>query len=100
MFTAYRWDFDNDGFADVYFDGSGSLGEIASYEWYEGATHVASSMTPNPVPLAIGEHTITLNISDGVEGDTDDVVVKVKEKKGGGGGGGNKCNNPNKPGCT
>gem|GEM_PF-2609465 len=51
--------------------------DIASYEWKEGSTVLGSGETLN-VLLAVGEHTITLTVTDSQgAADTDTVVVTV-----------------------
>lgn len=74
-------DDDGSGAETVTLDGTGSGdpdGTIASYEWTEGGAVLATGSRPN-VTLAVGTHTITLNVTDD-EGawDTDDVVVTVQ----------------------
>ena len=73
-------DLDGDGVELVSLDGSASHddnGTIVAYEWREGATVIGSSVTLT-VPLAIGTHTLTLEVTDN-DGRTatDTVVVKV-----------------------
>lgn len=64
----------------VTLNGSGSSdqdGTIASYQWLEGATQIASGVTPDVV-LAPGTHTITLVVTDNAgDTDQDQVVVTV-----------------------
>ena len=73
-------DSDRDGIEQVTLDGSGSSdrdGTIATYDWREDGASIATGATPT-VPLAIGTHTLTLEITDdGGETDTDTVVVTV-----------------------
>lgn len=92
-------DDDGDGVADVPLDGSGSFGQITSYEWSNGVV-LATSETET-VSLPVGDHTITLTVSDGIDLSTDEVFVKVKAAKGGGGGGpsGDKCFRNKEPLC-
>jgi len=69
-----------DGNEVVTLDGTGSSdsdGTISSYVWKEGATQLATGSGPN-VTLAVGEHTITLTVTDDDSAtDTDDVVITV-----------------------
>ena len=64
----------------VTLDGSASSdrdGSIATYEWREGDTSIGSGVAP-VVSLAVGTHTLTLEvIDDGGETATDTVVVTV-----------------------
>jgi subtilisin family serine protease/subtilase family serine protease len=73
-------DQDRDGAEQVTLDGSGSSdrdGSIATYEWREGDTSIGSGVAP-VVSLAIGTHTLTLEVTDdGGESATDTVVVTV-----------------------
>ena len=76
---------DNDGTGSetVTLDGSGSSdsdGTIASYVWKEGASQIATGVGPQ-VSLAVGVHTITLEVTDD-DGAThsDTVQVTVNEK--------------------
>jgi len=74
-------DTDDNGQEEVTLDGSGSYdsdGEIVSWMWSEGETEIAEGETPT-VSLSIGNHTITLAVTDneGAAG-TDDVVVEVR----------------------
>ncbi|MCH8991640.1 MAG: hypothetical protein IIA44_07835, partial [Acidobacteria bacterium] len=73
-------DADADGAEAVSLDGSLSSdpdGTIASYDWSEGGTTIATGATPT-VSLGVGVHTITLTVTDN-DGDsgTDTVVVTV-----------------------
>ena len=73
-------DSDANGTEDVILDGSDSFdsdGSIVSYEWYEGITLLATSVSPT-IAFALGSHTITLVIIDN-EGATasDSVVINV-----------------------
>lgn len=59
-------DQDNDGFAAVSLDGSGSSdpdGTIVSYEWFEGVVPVATGESPL-TSLPLGQHVLTLRVSD------------------------------------
>jgi thermitase len=73
-------DANHDGVAPVTLDGSGSSdrdGSIVTYEWREGSTPLATGATPG-VSLAIGAHTLTLEVTDdGGSTATDTVVVTV-----------------------
>ncbi len=89
-------DDDGDGVADVPLDGSGSTGPIISYEWSNGAV-LATSETAT-VSLPVGDHTITLTVSDLDDLSTDAVFVKVKAAKGGGPSG-DKCFKNKEPLC-
>ena len=59
-------DSDGDGIENVILDGSSSSdsdGSIVSYEWYEGATLLATGVSPT-LPFALGNHTVTLTVTD------------------------------------
>lgn len=59
-------DADGDGSEIVTLNGSGSFdsdGSIASYEWYEGATLLATGVSPIVV-FSLGAHTVTLVVTD------------------------------------
>ncbi|MGA2092327.1 MAG: right-handed parallel beta-helix repeat-containing protein, partial [Sedimentisphaerales bacterium] len=70
------------GTALVTLDGSHSSspdGSIVSYVWTERGGQIAAVATPT-VPLSIGQHTITLQVTDGSGlTDTDTVVITVEE---------------------
>ncbi len=73
-------DSDANGSESVVLDGSGSSdldGSIVSYEWYEGATLLATGAS-STVTLALGSHTVTLTVTDN-EGATasDSVLINV-----------------------
>ncbi|NLF29695.1 MAG: hypothetical protein GX591_02265 [Planctomycetes bacterium] len=70
-------DADGDGFEDVQLDGTGSTdlqGPIAAYDWTEGGSPLAAGATPT-VHLAVGEHTLTLTVTDADDATDDDTVV-------------------------
>lgn len=69
-----------DGVENVTLDGSASSdsdGSIASYEWYKGATLLATGVSPT-LPFTLGSHTVTLTVTDN-EGATasDSVQINV-----------------------
>jgi len=73
-------DTNNDGTELVTLDGSGSSdpdGTITGYEWREDGEVIATGANPQ-VTLGVGEHTITLVVTDD-DGlvDTDEVVVTI-----------------------
>jgi PKD repeat protein/peptidoglycan/xylan/chitin deacetylase (PgdA/CDA1 family) len=78
-------DSDWDGSESVTLDGSGSTdadGTIVSYVWREGGVTVASGVSPT-VPLGVGVHTLTLEVTDdGGRTATDTVVITVMEGDG------------------
>jgi len=81
-------DTDDSGAEPVTLDGSGSSdsdGTISGYVWEEDATQIATGIQPN-VTLAVGEHTLTLTVTDD-DGATDDdtVIVTVDPPSTGGG---------------
>ena len=52
-------DADQSGSETVTLDGTGSAWSTATWDWYEGATHLGSGATLD-VSLPIGVHTVTL----------------------------------------
>ncbi len=70
-----------DGSESVTLDGSGSSdsdGTITSYVWREGATQIATGVGPT-ASLAVGVHTVTLEVTDnGGATATDTVVITVE----------------------
>ena len=71
-------DFDGDGVENVTLDGSGSSdsdGSIVSYEWYAGATLLATGVSPT-LSFALGSHTLTLTVTDN-EGATGSDSVQI-----------------------
>jgi hypothetical protein len=67
--------------ASVLLNGSGSLdpdpGDSLSYKWTEGAAEIAEGVSPT-VPLSVGEHILTLTVTDSQDAtSTDEVVVHV-----------------------
>jgi len=71
-------DADGDGSESVTLDGSASTdsdGTITGYVWKEGATQIATGVSPT-VSLAVGAHTITLTVTDN-DGATDTATVNV-----------------------
>ncbi len=84
-------DQDNNGSEPVTLDGSASFhegeGSILLYSWSEGATSLGNFSDPTTVvTLAVGQHTITLDVTDnnGFHG-TDTVVINVVPPTSGGG---------------
>ena len=73
-------DSNGDGVELIALDGSGSTdpdGAIASYEWREAGTVIATGATP-AVWFAVGAHTLTLGVKDaGGLSSTDTVVITV-----------------------
>jgi len=72
-------DTDDSGYEDVNLDGSGSSDDygIVSYVWKEGTTVLAGGET-NTVTLAVGSHSITLEVTDGNDqSDTDTISIIV-----------------------
>ena len=76
-------DNDDDGSETVTLDGSGSSdsdGSITSWVWTEGTSQLATGETAQ-VSLAVGQHTITLTVTDDDSATDDDTtVVTVNEK--------------------
>ena len=74
-------DTDDGGDENVTLDGSGSSdsdGTIVSYSWTEGVTEIATGVNPT-VAFAVGEHTVTLTVTDDDGAtDTDAVVITVE----------------------
>ena len=72
-----------DGSEAVVLNGSASSdpdGTIVSYVWRKGATVIALGVTPAPVSLPVGVHTITLQVTDdrGVSAsDTVDIAINA-----------------------
>lgn len=74
-------DGDASGSESVVLDGSGSGDDrgIASYEWYEGASLLATGVSPT-VDLPVGTHAITLVVVDsGGNSAQDSVTIEVEE---------------------
>ncbi|MCC6790708.1 MAG: peptidoglycan DD-metalloendopeptidase family protein [Thermomicrobiales bacterium] len=72
-------DTDRNGSQAVTLNGSGSRdsdGSIASYIWLEGATQIATGVTPT-VTLNAGSHTVTLRVTDDDGATATDTVVIV-----------------------
>jgi len=73
-------DADGNGSEQVTLNGSGSSdpgGAIQSYVWREGGAQIATGMNPTVTP-AVGQHTITLTVTDnGGLTDTDTVTIAV-----------------------
>ena len=67
----------------VELDGSGSHdpdpNDSITYEWTEGESHLASGVSPS-VDLGIGEHPITLTVSDGDITSSNDVIIMITEQ--------------------
>jgi hypothetical protein len=74
-------DADASGTESVTLDGSGSSDDrgISGYEWYAGASLIATGVSPT-VEVPVGVHTITLVVIDSI-GQTaqDEVVITVEE---------------------
>ncbi|MGD8913925.1 MAG: autotransporter domain-containing protein [Candidatus Thiodiazotropha sp.] len=69
-------DSDNSETEDVALDGTGSMdsdGRIVSYVWFEGGTQIATGATPT-VSLSVGEHTLTLRVTDNTDLFSEDQV--------------------------
>ena len=73
-------DDDGDGFASVTLDGSGSSdpdGTVDSYQWSEAGSPIATGVNPT-ISLAVGNHTLTLTVTDDtLMTDSDDVVITI-----------------------
>ena len=74
-------DTDNDGFESVTLDGSASSdpdGMMASYEWREDKTLIATGESPL-IDFSVGVHTVSLTVidSDGAKND-DEVIITVE----------------------
>jgi len=75
-------DTNNDGTENVTLNGSGSSdhdGTIASYTWKEAGATIAVGATPS-VWLAVGTHTITLEVTDDGGATASDTVVITVER--------------------
>ncbi len=71
-------DADDSGSESIALDGSGSYdpgGAIADFSWQEAGTQIATGESPT-VDLGVGEHTITLIVTDD-EGNTDSDTVVI-----------------------
>lgn len=78
-------DSDGNGSETVALNGSGSSdpdGTISSYVWKEGATQIATGVTPS-VSLAVGTHTLTLTVTDNAGATASDTVVVTVNAAGG-----------------
>lgn len=78
-------DSDGSGGESVLLDGSGSTdsdGSIAMYTWREGATVLAESpLSIASIPLNVGQHTLTLTVTDDDNATAvDTVVVEVNQR--------------------
>jgi hypothetical protein len=51
-------------------------GDPLTYAWFEGAVQIASGAVANAT-LPVGEHTITLTVSDGLASDSDTITLRV-----------------------
>ena len=75
-------DIDSDGFVTVELNSAGSVdpdGRITAFVWTKGDSQIATGANPS-VELAVGEHTITLTVTDNDGAtDTDDVTITVHE---------------------
>ena len=73
----------NDEVADIKLDGSKSSdkdGDSLTYKWKnESNVTIGNGATPN-VKLPLGNHKITLNVSDGKLSSTDTVIIKVEKQ--------------------
>jgi uncharacterized repeat protein (TIGR01451 family) len=77
-------DSDGNGSETVTLNGSASAdgdGSIASYEWREGATLIASGVNP-PATLALGAHTIQLTVTDDAGATAVDSVIVTIDSAG------------------
>jgi len=78
-------DTDDDSYETVTLDGSASSdpdGDIASWVWKEGTTQIATGQTTEVV-LGVGEHEITLIVTDNEEAtDSDTVIMTVTAASG------------------
>ena len=74
-------DGDNSGAEMVTLDGSASSdpdGTVASWTWFDGASQIATGMTPT-VSFAVGTHTVRLDVTDNDGAtDSDEVVITVE----------------------
>lgn len=76
------------GLAAVKLDGSGSVGQIASYAWTVAGATIPDGMFTS-VDLPVGTHAVTLTVADGGSGTSTQVLnILVSAENGGGGGGG------------
>ncbi|MFT7824334.1 MAG: S8 family serine peptidase [Sulfurimonas sp.] len=74
--------------------GTDTDGTIASYEWKEGTTVLATTASFDYTPTSVGDHTLTLTVTDNDGAtDSDTMVVDVTNGAiiGGSGGGGGGC---------
>ena len=65
----------DDGSALVTLDGTGSTGSITAYRWTEGSTPISENAEPE-VLLSVGQHEITLTVTD-ESGNTDTDIVLI-----------------------
>ena len=74
-------DQNSDGKETILLDGSASTdngGTISSYIWTENGTQIASGVKPSVI-LPVGNHTITLKVTDNLSRiSNDDVIITVK----------------------
>lgn len=70
-------DFDSSGTEFVHLEGSNSTvrnGSIVSYIWREGSQVIANGVSSN-VPLAVGQHELTLTVTDDLGGTSSDGIT-------------------------
>ena len=67
-------DRDGDGVETAHLDGSGSLGNIVSYEWLENGQSLATGVQVD-VTFAVGTHTVVLRVTDNQGATAEDQVV-------------------------
>jgi hypothetical protein len=71
-------DADRNGVESVTLTGAGSTGAITNYVWYDGASPIATDVSP-AVDLRVGQHWITLMVTDGAGATAVDPVVVTVE---------------------
>ena len=62
----------------VTLDGSASVGSNLTYKWTLNGAEVGNTASISTDTLSLGDHTFTLEVTDGTETSSDDVVITIK----------------------
>jgi len=63
----------------ITFDGTGSSGQISSYDWDYGDGSTGTGSEPSHTYSSTGTYTVTLTVSDNANTDTDTLIVTVQD---------------------